>query len=214
MDPKIQTSFIPRKPIVGDQNASKSSINFVSIIVFTIFLTSIALSAGAYVYKYYINNQIVVLKKQFETSKKDFNQNFVDEASRLSQRLSASSDILKNHISASSIFDLLQKNTLQTVSFTGFTYSRDDLGNIKISTTGVAKSFSSVALQSDAFVEQISCIKNPIFSNLTPDAFGNVTFKFEAVLDAGVINYSKNRDGNFCQDTKSIMTASSTNNVN
>lgn len=201
--------------MIGDQETKRSPVNFLSLIIFTIFLTTLAATAGVYVYKYYLERQIGILKQDFEAAKKDFNQTFVDEASRLSQRLSASKDILKNHVSASAIFDLLQRNTLQTVAFNNFGYSKDDLGNVKITTSGVAKNYSSIALQSDAFVEQISCIKNPVFSGLSLDSSGNVVFKFDAVLDLGVVNYSKNMTGNFCQNaSQSSLTSSSTTNTN
>jgi len=191
MEPKFQTSFIPKKPIVSSQGVAKESINFFMIIAVVIFLGSIVLSAAVYGYKFFLDKNIKDLQSSLVTASGQFDQDFISSVNRLNTRIETSKDLLNKHVSASTIFGFLGSHTLKTVSYTDFTYSLDNDGTIKVVLKGVAQSYGSIALQSEEFGKQNQYIKSPIFSDLNPDQNGNVVFTLTALLDKNLISYVK-----------------------
>ena len=63
MDPKFQTSFIPKSPVIAQVKTSPSVPQtdiFTSISV-TLFVVTLLLLGGVYGYKYYLNKQIYII---------------------------------------------------------------------------------------------------------------------------------------------------------
>jgi hypothetical protein len=125
-------------------------------------------------------------------TKEQFDEEFIGYVNRLNSRIETSKDLLAKHVGASAIFGFLSSHTLKTVSYTDFSYSYEADGTVKVVLRGVARSYSSIALQSEEFGKQNQYIKSPIFSNLNPDQNGNVVFTLTALLDKNLISYERN----------------------
>jgi hypothetical protein len=198
MDNQIKTSFIPRKAIDTTNIASSTQVapsakrvgrTIFSIIATLIFLGTIA--GGVLVYTWQIKlkkdiaNQIQTMKEK----KDNFDEKFVQEASRLNTRIESAKNMLTNHVAPSEIYGLLEDYTLQTVSFTSFSFKDNQDGSISVSGQGEALRYESIVLQSDAFGKS-GYLRNVIFTNLRPSATNNrVGFSFEATLDPKLVLY-------------------------
>lgn len=215
MEPKFQTSFIPKKPIVTSGGVAKKSIDFFAVIATILFLGSIVLAGSVYVWKYTLEKKVASSEANLVKAREQFDQEFIGYVNRLNTRIETSKELLNNHVGASTIFGLLSSHTLKTVSYSDFSYTLDKDKTIKVILKGTAKSYSSIALQSEEFGLQNQYIKSPIFSDLNPDATGNVAFTLTAFLDKNLISYQKNLEGeNTFKNTETPTPPPTSNNTN
>ena len=109
---------------------------------------------------------------------------------RLRDRLSSSKTLLSNHVAFSGFFELLETIMPTTVRFTSLQLSIDNTGIVKVSSSGIAKSFNALALTSAAFAED-DRIKDAIFSSITVNPKdSSVSFALSASLDPKLIAFS------------------------
>ena len=119
-----------------------------------------------------------------------FEPEFIDELRRLDKRIEHSKNIISRHLALSSFFDVLEKATLENVQFKSIRLSANPQGSsLDLSLAGLARSYASVALQSDAF-GKTEGVKNPIFSQLDLGLAGDISFSVTAILDPEVFKYA------------------------
>lgn len=208
MDGNSQTSFIPKKPILN-QNSSYADkgVSIVTILAVIIFFGAVALSAGSFLYHSFLEKKLVDKKETLEQAKAGFDLDTIKELKRMDTRIESSKALLDQHIAASAFFDVLETATLKTVRFTDLdikTQNNTSVGGASVSEnplvtdtnstsiefkmTGAAKSYNSIALQSDLFSKTKGFIE-PIFSNLNLNEVGEVAFVVTALLDPQVLRY-------------------------
>ncbi len=191
MDPKFQTSFIPKKPLIQTTNNKQPrTVNFFTLISLIIFITTVILAAGVWGYEKYLTKNITALETTLNTELEKFDPTLVAELGRLDIRLKSAKNLLNQHIALSSLFEFLSKVTLPTVRFSSFRYAISGQ-KITINMSGQAKSFSAVALQASELQQEknLNYIKSPLFSNLSLDTTGNVMFDFTGIVDSSRILY-------------------------
>lgn len=190
MEPKFQTSFIPKQALEESATGRRprGAIGVLMIIGLVLFLSSLAAALGVVLYEELLKQNIESKNATLERAKNEFEPALIQRLTALDRRMTASEELLKNHISASSVFALLQSYTLQNVRFETFRLEAKDANDIALSMNGRAKSFAAVALQSDVF-GKIPFIKNAIFASPNLDSEGNVTFNFSAKLDPSLLSY-------------------------
>lgn len=198
MDNQIKTSFIPRKTIDAAVNFQstpraphKVGRTLFSLIATLIFLGVIAMGVLTYLWqiklKKDLDNQVLAMKSALD----NFPEKFVKDASRLDFRIQQSTKMLENHVSPSSLYGLLEEYTLQTVSFSQFSFKDNSDGTISVSGSGKAAGYPTIVLQSDAFGKS-GYLRNVIFTNLSQDEkTKEVSFAFEGSLDPRLIFYSE-----------------------
>jgi hypothetical protein len=189
MEGKLQTSFIPKKPITenGARKAPRST-GILSIIGWFIFLIAVLASVGVFVYQQYLTNTIATKNTLLSNRVKSFDVASIDHFAQLDARLQAATTILNNHLALSSLLGLISTSTVRSIQFTDFKYSYDDSGQISLVLNGKAPDFASVALQSDTF-SSLSYMRNQVFSGLGLDQDGGVLFKFTASADPSALKY-------------------------
>ncbi len=199
MDKDFQTSFIPKKPMAESRVQTRRPIGLFVFVAIVILIASLASAGGAYLYQSSLVSQINDQDASLASSQKKIDKKFISTIQLADKRLSASADLLNNHIAVSPIFIDLQNLTLETIQYTKFTYSLSTDKNkktIAVKMSGVAKGlkpYNSIAFQSDAFAKD-DHIQNPVFSNLNLDEKGNVTFDLDFSVDPDFVNYSKALD--------------------
>lgn len=195
MEPKFQSSFIPKGPVSpsGNFNAPKSK-SLVSTIAVFIFALSIVMAIGVFGYERYLLARIGTMGSDLETARTTIKPEVIKDLSRMDARITSTATLLKKHTALSSLFKFIEANTLRNVRFTEFSYGTTDKGII-LSMKGEARGYSAVALQSEMF-NRSPYIKTPVFSDLDLDTKGNVTFSFQATLDPLLISYEKSIEGN------------------
>ena len=191
MDIKSHTSFIPKKAFNAANTALHSkgnSIGILFLLTLIIFISAIVFSLGVFLYQQFLIKDIENKSSQLKRARAEFEPTLIQEINRLEKRIQSSRNILRKHKTTSSFFNLLEDLTLVNIQFKNLEYNVDENGRANISMKGKAKSFNSVALQSDIFGKSGS-IQEPIFSNLNIDNKGDVEFDFMAFIDSNLILY-------------------------
>ena len=205
MEPFLPTtSFIPKKPIDTSDiivTTHRSSGGLVGFLCFFMILISVLSYGGAYMYKKGLDAQKVAIDQQLAKSRDNIGTDFVTDMKRLSARIAGVKTLLGTHVVVTPLFQTLQDTTLRNVVYTNFSYAvaTDDTtkkSTVTVTLNGIAKSYETIALQSDAFTKS-TIIKNPIFSDLKVDNKTNkVGFKLVFTADPKDLSYE-----NFLQNT-------------
>jgi hypothetical protein len=215
MDPRLQASFIPKKPLMEHSAASASppkSINLFSLIGWLVLIVSICAAVGVFMYNSYLTTTINGLTNAISTVEAQYSASSasLSDYSRMDSRLKTATLLLNNHIAASPIFAFLDQNTAQNVRFLTFSFtlgpsSAANTGPnsggsgagstvINVTLTGEAKSFNSLAVQANVFSAN-PLIQDPIISGIGLDLSGNVTFSVTARMNESILNYSDEISG-------------------
>jgi hypothetical protein len=185
------TTFIPKQPLapITPSAYRRHTISIATLVSVTVFAAAIILAGGVFAYKAYLGSALADKKASLQKASSAFEPSLIEELKRLDKRIEHSKAVLANHVALSSFFDLLQSATIQNVQFKSLNLTTIEDGKITISLNGIARSYGSVALQSDSF-NKAKGLKNPVFSQLNLDPAGNVSFAINALLDPSVFTYS------------------------
>lgn len=191
MEPKFQSSFIPKGPLVStgtatrtSREASRSILGTLAVFIFTL---AILLSVGVFGYEFYLKANISKMTDNLATAKKSLQPETIKKIADLDSRIISTKDLLENHIVLSPLFDYLENSTLKSVRFTQFGYVTTEKG-LELTMRGQARGYSAVASQSEIF-NNSKYFKEPIFADLDLDDKGNVTFSFKAKIDPSIVSY-------------------------
>jgi len=193
VEPKFQSSFIPKGPIVSNASApvaksrgEKSLLGFLASLIFGI---SVLIALGVVGYKFYLNYSIKSMAAEVESGRQALNSEVVSEITRLNNRIEATETLVGNHLVLSPLFRFLEVSTLRNVRFTDFDFTDTDSG-YELSLQGEARGYSALALQADVF-NKSEYFRDPIFSDIRLDERGNVAFSFTAVINPALLSYRK-----------------------
>ncbi|MBY0328491.1 hypothetical protein K2Q02_00115 [Patescibacteria group bacterium] len=202
MDPTIPTSFIPKRPITSESmqgssySTRSSSVGLLTLITVVVVIATAVSFGGVYLYEKRLSSQKTTLEDSINTARDGIGSEFVSDMQRLNARISGVQELLNSHIVVSPIFTELQNTTLRSIQYSQFKY---DIGTdtvtkasiVKVDLGGTARSYSTIALQSDAFSDS-KIIKNPVFSNLNvDDKTGRVEFKLAFTVAIDDLSYQK-----------------------
>jgi len=190
MDPSVSTSFIPKKPLVGDSGhgAMGGLLTFVTVLL---FIASLLAAGGAFGYSKYLDSALADKDASLKKAEGAFDTRSIQDLQRLDSRLTEAQTLLQGHIAPSGIFTFLSATTLEQVQFTSLALSLEANGSATLIMDGVATSFSTLALQSDQF-SAAKVLRDVIFSGITNDASGRVVFSVSANVDPSLLSYAKN----------------------
>lgn len=190
MEPKFQTSFIPKQALeeTATGRRARGSASLLLILAAIMFLGAVASAVGVFLYGKLLTQQIDAKTADLERARKEFDPALIERLADLDERLKASQELLGNHLALSSLLELLESYTLKNVQFESFRYANAAPDKITLTLRGRARSFGAVAKQSDTFAI-VPFIKDPLISNPNLDPQGNVTFDFTATLDPALLSY-------------------------
>lgn len=194
MDNNFQTSFIPKKPLAEERAQVIHHSSILSFIATLIFFAALAAAAGLYFYKANLVKNITSESAQLDAARNAFEPSLITTLQTLNRRITDANLLLNNHIVVSPIFAALQVNTLKSVQFTKFSYvsPTDTTTPIEVKMSGVARDYSSIALQSDQLATNPN-IHNSIFSNLVLDQkTGMVSFDLTFTIDQSLVRFVDN----------------------
>lgn len=209
MEPKFQTSFIPKKQnmsVSGSINTTSmqrpkvhSSSLFIAIAVI-IFIISIAGVGGAYFWKYYLISINDRYKTELSIKEKQFNIDLIAKLKAINVQIDSAKNILNNHVAMSRVFDIIQKITISEVRISNMDVKKSDSG-YSMSMKGYGKNLAAVAFQSDVMAQLsdyglTKVLKNPIVSQPVLESSGLVSFGFSAEIEPDNMLYSKTLDQN------------------
>lgn len=198
MEPKFQTSFIPKTPISTASQVVKrasygGSVSLLWIIGMILFVASLVAAGGLFLYGQYLDSQISADDKSLSLAKNDLDQQTMDSLVTASQQIQFAKNLLNHHVAVSNIFGLLEGNVLPQVSFTTFQFDSNSGvagGGVAVSVDGEAASYAVLAEQSNIF-SKISTLSNENFTNLDLTDKGTVKMRFQAVVDPKLLSYEQ-----------------------
>ncbi len=199
MNPDIPTSFIPKRPVMNEVAPPQRHSRAVGAltIVAVVILIAVGVAYGLVsVYDKQLQSKKSTLQKQINEARDSVGTDFLNDMKRLNARIDGVKSLIGTHIVVSPIFAALEQTTLRTIQFKSFTYTFvTDPGTkqqvVQVTLGGTAKSYTAIALQSDAFVQN-QLIKNPVFSSLTVDEkTGLIGFKLVFTVSPADLSYEK-----------------------
>ncbi len=194
MEPKFQSSFIPKGPIaqgpVTGARISRGGKSFFGLIATLIFAIALLSSIGVFGYRFYLSRSITSMGTDLEAARQNLQPSTITELTRLNSRLISTQRLLTNHSVLSPLFDFLETSTLKNVRFTDFKYVAKGRAH-ELSMRGQARGYAAVALQSD-ILNKSTYLKNQIFEGLDLDEKGNVVFTFSATVEPTLLSYRVN----------------------
>ena len=190
MEQNFQTSFIPKKPMIEKVATAKHPTSLFFIISIFIFFAVVLGSGGAYFYRSTLTGNITQMQGDLDKAKNRFEPSKISQLKVLDERLQSSSEILAKHIAISPIFDALQALTMKTIRYTNFGYDFGNDNTVLIKMSGQSIGYYPIALQADLFTKNKNLI-DPVFSNLSLDDKGNVTFDLEFSVDPSFVDYKQ-----------------------
>ena len=189
MEGKLQTSFIPKKPVVESKNHNGPTTNIFSMVAWFIFIVIIAACVGVYFYEQYLNSAVISKNAALQNITNNFDSSTISHFTSLDAKLKAASQILNNHLAFSALLSLVANNTITSVQFTSLKYQYDDgASKTLLSLSGRAPNFTSVALQSDLF-NSLAYFNNQDFSGVSLDQTGAVIFNFSGLVNPSAFSY-------------------------
>lgn len=192
MEPKFQTSFIPKKQISIGSDALLPPIRGTGILSFLatiIFVVTLVAMGGMYGYKIILNKQVVQADSDLASSRASFEPDTINNLIDVSSRIMSAQQLLKNHVVLSELFNVLQSLTVKKVKFSNFSFKKQNNLSV-VSMDGEAQSYNALAAQADVFSKS-EFIKNPVFSDFALSETGMVTVKFTATIDPSLISYKR-----------------------
>ncbi|PJE74169.1 MAG: hypothetical protein COV01_01565 [Candidatus Taylorbacteria bacterium CG10_big_fil_rev_8_21_14_0_10_41_48] len=191
MDPRFQTSFIPKKPVVtqGSTLSKTSTVSLFSLIAVVLFILTLALSGGVFFWKSLIQKDIDVKQTTLERARDAFEPDLIKKIIRLDSRIENTKTLLGSHISVTRLFDLLSTIALRSVRFKDFNFSYLAKDKIEVVMKGQAQSFAAVAIQSDFFNQQ-KYLKNTLIGDLALEPTGLISFSVRTTIDPTLVSYS------------------------
>ncbi len=218
MEPKFQTSFIPKKPLnQADSYASsekKQSTSLLFLAGIFIFIVSIIVAAGAYGWGVYLENRQFQLKNNLSALEKGFDIDSISQLKQIDTKISLAKRILSNHIAVSQVFSIISKLTAQNIRFLSLDLSApiDKSKGITMQMSGYAPSYEALAFQSDEFgrLEELNLrniVINPAVLSPMQNQNGNVTFSFSANLQPSALSYVNTLGMQSSGSTKSNSTS-------
>jgi len=198
MDPKFQSSFIPKGaiPSVGPRGAAidrgeRSFFGFISIIIFILVAL---LSGGILAYKYYLNSEIAKMGSNLTAASATLDPTSINQMVDLSARISSVQGLISHHVVLTPLFAFLESSTVSSIRLTDFNYSITDKKVLQVIIKGLANGYSDIALQSSV-LSKTPYFKNIVFSNLTLNPQGKVSFTVSADVDPTLVSYQKSLAG-------------------
>ena len=190
MEVKMQTSFIPKKPVV-ESEPSGGGVSLFLILAVIVFIVAVAMVGGVWIWQKSLVSQITKDKEALVAAKESYEEDTINPLIRLNDRIEESKNLLAQHIAVSPVFTMLEKNVLKNVRLKTMKFSHAGEGKIKIDLSGTASSYDALSKQSDAFGSESlrKFISAPVISDFSPTPDGSISFNFTAMVDPNLVSY-------------------------
>jgi hypothetical protein len=185
----FQSSFIPKEPVTAEVFKKKKA-GVLGILAVSLFIFSIIVSVGAYVYKGIVRSGIENLKSQLSESEKSIDKKTIDELSDFSKKLDITKSIVLKHTVLSNFLNELASSTVSSVKFNDFDYKfADNSKTLSVLMRGEAASYATVALQESIFSKD-KYFESVSFSDLALTSTGKVSFSVTLSVNPAIAVYS------------------------
>ena len=190
LSPTIPTSFVPKQPVRTVPNKPRpSGGNALMVISFFILGLAVVGCVGVFLFQQYLGSVLVKKEEALKIAEERITTSGIEEFIRLSDRLTTGKELLENHIALSQFLTVLESSTLANVRFSSMSFVLEE-GVPTVEMVGVARTFNALAAQSNTFGANPE-IKSAIFSGITVNPGGSVSFIVSAKLTPEFVTMSK-----------------------
>lgn len=163
-----------------------SGTNVFMLIAGAILILSAVAAAGVFGFRTYLNSARDSKAADLAAAQQAVDINVVEGFIRLRNRLNAAEQLLDRHVELSEFFVVLEQRTLQTVRLNDLKVSVEDDRTAEVEASGVARTFNALAAQSNELASE-KRIKRAIFSDISVNTNGTVSFTLTATIDPRLI---------------------------
>lgn len=205
MEPKFNTSFIPKKSLKADivggtRGGGGSYVKRRTVrgpgffLMLLVFIVSVSASIGMFVLIKSVESNIQTKTKTLNSQKDLFNSDDIDMLVKAQVHLDSAKKLLKNHVAVTELFNLLEDITLKSVQYTKLEY--EDSGDDIVATiTGTTKGFKEVALQTAEYRNKKNAsggLRSPVLKELERDSENKtVDFTVDVSVDRFFVSFSE-----------------------
>ncbi len=201
MEPKFQTSFIPKKSDTGIYTPSSIPINPVaiqnvdlfSVVAITLFVVALFAMGGLFGYEYYLKNQIKQSVANLDDAKKAFDVEKINELILADKKIELTKNLLENHIASSRVLALLEQSIVKKSQFDNFEFTKKT-NKPQIIIKGETQSFNALVKQQEIF-ESTEYIKNPLITDVAVTKNGGVGYTLTAEIMPVLTSYRRFIEG-------------------
>jgi hypothetical protein len=192
MEPKFQTSFIPKRPIGSGQGSGIGvirSTNIFSVIATVVFIVAVLTSGGLFFYKSILTKQIAEADKSIVDARVAFETEKIKELVDANARITSAKNLLGKHVVVSKVLVLMEDLVLKKMRFTDFSFVNKD-NQPTVSVSGEIQTYNALAEQQDVFSKN-PFVENAMFSNFNLADNGYIMVKFTADINSDLVSYKK-----------------------
>ena len=187
MPQKVPTSFVPKQPVrTVRRPQARGPLSILAVAALVLIGASIVLAGLAFGYEFYLKQNKEEKTQELKVLQDSVEPQAVEELARLSQRLVISRELLNNHVAVSAIFSMLERDTVQNLSFDDFEIQTAPSGDVEVTMEGLAASFNALAYQSVVFRDN-PFLRNQIFEDITVTDDGDVSFSFAGIVSSNLV---------------------------
>jgi hypothetical protein len=198
MEPKFNTSFIPKKSLQADVVGASSGDKFIGrrtihgpgyFLAMLIFLVSVIASIGLFGYTKIVENSIQEKIERLKEQKVSFDVKSVDLLIRADKHITNANKLLMQHVAVSELFTLLETLTLKRVQYTSLKYDGFPGESAVVVIDGTTQTFQNVALQTEQYRGDVN-LTNPVVRELERLDNGSVSFSLDISIDQRLVMFS------------------------
>lgn len=192
--------FIPRSEQATQIITRKTYGAFLTSVSLAVFLLVLVAYGATFFYSWYLNRQIKSYNETFEKKRAEMELDSIIEIIKKSGEIETAKRLLNSHKAVSNLFPILEKNNTKNNFFDSFslgtaTDSKESggalnksAGGYKITLTGQAKNFESMAKQIESFkiAENVASSK---FSNFKLLKDGDVVYSLDLTITDKALKY-------------------------
>jgi hypothetical protein len=196
MEPKFQTSFIPKNPIVATQGPAITVVKSTSIVSFLavlLFIATLIAFVGLFVYKGVLTQQIADADMSLVDARSNFEPEKIQELLDANTRIGSVTGLLDKHSIISPLLLSLQGSVIRRIRLTSFLYVHKD-SKASVTLDMEAQGYNAMAGQEKDFSES-EFFKNQFFSDFALTENGAVKVRFFANILPEFLSYKKQVEG-------------------
>lgn len=195
MEPKFQTSFIPKTQSqvtevpkeVERAPGPRDGGGFWSFIANSIFTLAIIGAIIVFGAQWYLNRSIAKMGDSLTTARNELAPERIQDINRAYDQINSAKTLLAQHVMLSNLMDKLQTLAVKNIRLTSLNFNMLSGKGVALNFKGEALGYVSVAQQADVYSKQ-NFFKSQSFYDLDLNEQGAVLFSFKSELDPSIIS--------------------------
>jgi cell division protein FtsL len=152
MDPKNQSSFIPKqptRPIAPRRQQKRVAFPLFSMLGYAMFVGAIIAAIGMFIYNQYTEQQFAQAVTELDSKIQAFRIDDFNAVMQFNQRVVEAKTLLNQHASVDQILTTVETLAVQSLTFTEVSLLRENADTVVVSIEGTGTEFDFLIFQRD-----------------------------------------------------------------